>query len=233
MLLLVGCVKRPVNSEEALTRAIAAVDAAWERRVEGYADVEQALREAQAIDERAPGVAWRWARLELARGTGAPERGDRLIHLGRARELGWVCAFADAGTESIKREDGLERALATLTDDRQLCASWAELAWARWYAEFGADAAALDVEPLTKAAQVALTYPTAGSAQRAAWTLALMEAANGRDSASWNQVQSDVATLDRYRFLSDPADTSKRETIQGSRMTTPEGTAYRKWLLSP
>lgn len=228
LILAVGCLKRQPSGEEALDRALAAADAAWDARTEDLSPVRTALQAAAAIAPESPKVLWRFARLEIAAGLIEPERAQRVILFGRARSHAWRCVLGDAVVQSVRLESGLEEALVRLKPDRHDCATWLFLAWSRWYGDFGPDAASLDRQRFEALRKVGLTFDGETLRARVTWAQALVDAAEGRPGGL-AAVRDPIARVDEIRFGSDDA---ARGQLERPILRSPEGNAYLRWVLA-
>lgn len=196
----VGCAGRRV--EVTVDPALVAADRAWDdRAATGYDPVERALtaglRQTDS-DVGAPDAPWRWrrARLFVERGIAAeatPQ--EALERYGEARSEAMRCLEAVPGWSVRREEAGLDAALTLVGPDQEPCVAWAALAWSRWIAVFGANAAALDVDE----ARVLAVHAAAGpSAEVGSWASALLDAvapraggdAAGRESGLRAEVEA-------------------------------------------
>ncbi len=144
-----ACPKRGPESVDALGPLLDAADRAWDQRARnGLEPVDDALQRAFAAVPESPEVAWRLARVKVSRGLMADAEEARVQAFGQAREIAWKCMFDDPSVRALQIEVGLKNALRALPPDRQRCALWATHAWTRWMADFGPDAASVDLERL-------------------------------------------------------------------------------------
>ena len=72
-------------------------------------------------------------------------------------------------------ELGLHQALPFIDAERMPCAAWATLAWARWITLFGGEAAAVDLEEVSRLADHVAAHGDASAQSLALWAQALVE----------------------------------------------------------
>jgi hypothetical protein len=127
---------------------LAQADAAWEARGEGGLDpIVAALDPAFAAAPGDPEVLWRLARVHTALGLAAEDDRTSLTEYATARSLGLRCLDLGAALQRHEGADATEEALAVRISRAELpCAAWTALAWAKWIAQFGGEAAAIDID---------------------------------------------------------------------------------------
>ena len=147
--------------------------------------------------------------------------------------------LGDPGVRALEIELGLSDALAALPQERQACAVWAAHAWVRWMAEFGAEAAALDLEELDLV--VEYTRTTTVDPWLVRWTAALAHcirpdwaggdrAGAARDLAAVARARRDevspLADLYLYSARGTESEQDAYRALQEARPDAPEEKAY-------
>ncbi|MEZ4323170.1 MAG: hypothetical protein R3F61_37235 [Myxococcota bacterium] len=245
ILLCAGCPKNRQAAVDLLAPLLAEADAAWDARGrDGLDPVDAALQRAYALRPQSPAVAWRLARVGVARGLTLDEPAARVAAFGAARAQAWQCVLDDPRVHALRLESGLEEALASIPEERELCATWAGHAWARWMVEFGAPGATLDLQDLDPL--LAHARQSGADAWLTAWTDALLLA----ERPDWIGGDAEAATtglravikqrpdhveplVDLYLYVArgTEAEASTRDTLAGAQPDTPEERAYVKRAL--
>lgn len=148
VLLLASCAGRrgPVVVDET-DELLRIADNQWARRGElGLEVVESTLNEAYRERRDSPEVLWRLVRLHVARGMAEGDPRASQYAYAEARALGVGCLELDALFVQDRIERGWGGAVLRLDEDDVPCASWTAFAWARWIADHGPVAAALDLQ---------------------------------------------------------------------------------------
>lgn len=169
-LALTGCAARRHAADEVVDPRLAEADRLWEARSQrGLEPVDRAV----TAGLRKPGASdvpwlWRHARLLVERGT-TEEATPRvaLDSYATARSQALDCLESLPGWQARRTSYGLESALELVDPAREPCVAWGAVAWARWVALFGADAAALDLPEIRLLAQRAAAGPEADLGRRA------------------------------------------------------------------
>jgi hypothetical protein len=238
---LLACPKRDPDPAVQARQLLARADQAWEQRgTIGLEEATEPLLGAYAVGPSLPGVAWRLARWHTAEGLAATddEVAKGLFAEGRAAAV--ACLEASPGFDSRRAGSGWAAALADIEDPRRPCVAWAALAWSRWMALHGAEAAAVDLEAVD--ALVATGRDGAGPKveplldQAEGILLAIRPAWAGRDperaeallrEAVEQDPGSVVALVDLYRWVVGPFGSAEeraqlRARIEGTPPRTPE-----------
>jgi hypothetical protein len=147
--LLAGCPKRDLTRTDPIPALLQQADAAWERRGEdGFGPVEDLLFQAWGIRESDPEVLWRLVRLKIGQGLAQDDPVAARYEFAEARALGIQCLDGDAAFRQQRTEVSWAGAVERIGVEREDCAAWTALAWARWLEVHGGAAGALDLEPL-------------------------------------------------------------------------------------
>lgn len=203
ILLCAGCPKGRQTAVDALAPLLAEADAAWDRRgTNGLEPVTVALQRAYSLRPESPEVAWRLARLGIAKGLTLEEEADRVAAFGEARAQAWSCVMGDPHVRALEIEVGLDEALQAVPEERYACLVWAGHAWTRWLVEFGAAGAALDLADLDRVTVYARGLPS--DPWLADWSSALVLAARpeweGRDVQAAQAELRRVSNRERERL---------------------------------
>ena len=156
---LLGCPKRTPDIGEQIEALLARSDAAFEDRAEGGFDpVRVPLVEAYGLDVDHPGVAWRFARMQIAQGLSEPDSAAARALFAEGRASADRCLRADPQYLSRRQGQGLGEALAIVEPERRPCVAYLALAWVRWSIAVGPAAAALDLESIDLLLGAAASY---------------------------------------------------------------------------
>jgi hypothetical protein len=177
-----SCALRSRSGPDPIAVQVSVVDATWAQRDAASMErVRRMLREANAISPGDPQVAWRLARLYVATGQGQVEHRRRIEDFASARAVSMGCIQASGPFTQRRAQLGWELALAEVGSEESGCVVWAAYGWARWFAEYGGAAAAMDLPALTalvsRARELEPTDPVVD------WAEALVVGTRGDDRA--------------------------------------------------
>lgn len=143
-----GCPKR-ADPAAKLDAQLQEADAAWRKRgALGFDAAAAPLLAAYASSPDDPQVVWRVARWRVAEGMAAADPGLARASYAEARAAAAACLDDEPGFTQRQAAEGWAKALADLSPPRRVCAAWTAFAWIRWVEVHGADAAAMDIEPI-------------------------------------------------------------------------------------
>jgi hypothetical protein len=185
-LALTGCHHRQEKEADPLKPLLLAADHAWDARADNGMDAaESALLEAWPTAPKDPRVLWRLARLNVEKGLAEEATVDRIYDFAAARALAVGCLEDDEVFVQTRQSEGWPAAAAEVLPDRSQCAGWAALAWVRWLAEVGPEAAALDLPAIDALITAGRTGADPSAADWAGGLLAAIRPAwSGRDPAT-------------------------------------------------
>jgi hypothetical protein len=174
LLLLAGCAHRD-RDIDVLSPLLDEADTAWDERATGGFDpVSTPLAQAFQSVPGDPQVAWRLARVDVARGLAEPDDRAALQRFAAGRSRGMACLGVAAAIQARVEGADFTPIMATIGPRQARCAAWTAFAWAEWTMRFGATAAAGDRDAIAAIADRAAEL--AGPADLIAWTRALLAA---------------------------------------------------------
>lgn len=182
VLILSACPKRHVDAAaEAMAAALGAVDRAWVGRDAGGLDaVARALDDVP--DQTSPEVAWRRARLGVARGIMAPDARTQRRDFADARGAAMSCVLSAPTLSHAWQIQRDADAIRDLPYDRLGCAAWAGYAWARWLSTLEPGAGAVDVPAVLALLERGAAEPEKERLEITVWGRAIVEAVQGSPS---------------------------------------------------
>lgn len=174
-----GCPKRDLDpAAEALRAGLAAADRAWVGRDSGGLDAVDRSLDAVAAPA-SPEVAWRRARVGVARGLMAPDPRSQRRAFAAARGVAMACVLeAPTVARAWEVQRGTE-ALADLPFDRLGCAAWAGYAWSRWLTTWEPGAGTVDVPAVRALLDRGAVEADKDRAEIVVWARALVDATQG------------------------------------------------------
>lgn len=178
-----------------MAAALGVADRAWVGRDAGGLDsVDVALDDVP--DPSSPEVAWRRARVGVARGLMAPDERTQRRSFARARGYAMACVLsAPTIAHAWEVQRGAD-AIRDLPYDRLGCAAWAGYAWARWLSTWETGAGAVDVPAVRALLDRGEAEPEKDRAEMVVWGRAIVDAVQGSPSK---------ALLDAHRRDDDDA----------------------------
>lgn len=181
----VACAGRRQSGLDPLDALLAAADAAWEDRAQiGLEAALEPLQQAYGMAPDDPKVLWRLVRHHHAAGLVEETPRAALYAWAEARSLGIHCIEQEPRVASARRTRGWDAALQLTTEEQAPCVAWTSLVWARWIANFGADAAATDLPTARAFAGIAEGLDDESKAL-GGWASAILDA-SGPDWAGGN-----------------------------------------------
>lgn len=181
LLVLVGCAARGPRTDEGPDPRILEADLAWDdRNARGLQPVEDALMAGMRTgrNDREADYLWRHARMLVERGMGEQDQRRAAIDsYAQARGQAFHCMDQLPAWKQRRQEAGVDAALEVVNDKARPCLAWGTLAWARWVALMGGDAAALDIAEIRTLADWLQTNGTEQEQALGRWAGALVVAA--------------------------------------------------------
>ena len=174
---LVGCAARSSGGGSAVPDPrLDEVDRRWDMRgQDGFEPVADLLQGPEGSVESVD-PEWLWRRVRLEVGRGLESEGDRRVamqHYASARALGLRCLDGAPAFRQQRGERGLADAARVLPPTRVGCAAWTALAWARWAALFGGEAAAMDLPGIEALAAYSVSNSSGSIRSTGAWAEAI------------------------------------------------------------